>query len=386
MGGGTLEALSKSDVCDIMAINESTQENCGVEPLQKTALDALQKHLCCDAALFVIRSPGHWTRDFDRLAQRGLMEDFTPRYLAGPCADDPFAPFIRENPNWRFGVIASEKLVPREQWLKSRLCRELLLPAGVFHMLCMELVVDRKQAGLIGLFRSMKAGPFVDHDECKAALCTTAMAQALRRALDAEAESNRDRHLANAVSDATGVGIVVLDARLQVRFRTHAADVMLDQIAPCVVGPRTDVAPLPPDLQRLSTALRRRMLKSSFDQGPPLTQEIRISTARGVVLASITAVRLAGDTRYIISLRSEAARGCDKSKLVRIGLSPREAEVVMCVAAGLRNNDIAEHLFLSINTVQTHLRSVFAKLDVHNRAGLLSRVLCDAHRESASLS
>ena len=50
------------------------------------------------------------------------------------------------------------------------------------------------------------------------------------------------------------------------------------------------------------------------------------------------------------------------------GLSAREREVVALVAAGRTNPAIAAELFLSVKTVETHLRNVFGKLGVSSRA------------------
>jgi DNA-binding NarL/FixJ family response regulator len=49
-------------------------------------------------------------------------------------------------------------------------------------------------------------------------------------------------------------------------------------------------------------------------------------------------------------------------------LSAREAEVLVLVAKGLTNPQVAERLYLSPRTVGQHLRSVYRKLGVPSRA------------------
>src|SRR5262249_62219925 len=51
-------------------------------------------------------------------------------------------------------------------------------------------------------------------------------------------------------------------------------------------------------------------------------------------------------------------------------LSPREEEVVRCIALGLRNAEIAKTLSISSETVKTHLNSIFRKLGVRDRLEL----------------
>lgn len=48
-------------------------------------------------------------------------------------------------------------------------------------------------------------------------------------------------------------------------------------------------------------------------------------------------------------------------------LSEREMEVLQLVSQGLKNREIAERLFISENTVRTHLRNILDKLHVQNR-------------------
>lgn len=49
------------------------------------------------------------------------------------------------------------------------------------------------------------------------------------------------------------------------------------------------------------------------------------------------------------------------------GLSEREIEVLLLISKGLKNDEIAQKLFLSVSTVKTHTRNIFTKLDVRNR-------------------
>jgi len=51
-------------------------------------------------------------------------------------------------------------------------------------------------------------------------------------------------------------------------------------------------------------------------------------------------------------------------------LSEREKEIVAFVVRGMSNKDIAEKLFISANTVLTHRKNIFRKLDIHSVSGL----------------
>jgi two-component system nitrate/nitrite response regulator NarL len=66
-------------------------------------------------------------------------------------------------------------------------------------------------------------------------------------------------------------------------------------------------------------------------------------------------------------LRSPAA-ALRRSIDDREELTPRERAVLSYVAHGRTNREIADGLFIAETTVKTHLKSVFAKLDVRNRS------------------
>ena len=54
-------------------------------------------------------------------------------------------------------------------------------------------------------------------------------------------------------------------------------------------------------------------------------------------------------------------------------LSERELEVLQLIAIGLTNREIADRLYLSLNTVKVHARNIYGKLNVHSRTQAIMR-------------
>ncbi|GGB25007.1 helix-turn-helix transcriptional regulator [Puia dinghuensis] len=57
----------------------------------------------------------------------------------------------------------------------------------------------------------------------------------------------------------------------------------------------------------------------------------------------------------------------DEKQIALLGLSAREIEVLQGMAEGLSNQEIADRLFVSLNTIKTHTSRIFEKLDVRRR-------------------
>ncbi len=57
----------------------------------------------------------------------------------------------------------------------------------------------------------------------------------------------------------------------------------------------------------------------------------------------------------------------DNEKLSELSITPREHEILKLIADGMSNQEIADKLFVSINTVKTHSSRLFEKLEVKRR-------------------
>jgi len=57
----------------------------------------------------------------------------------------------------------------------------------------------------------------------------------------------------------------------------------------------------------------------------------------------------------------------NQDELNRLRLSTRELEVLQLIADGLSNQQIAQRLFVSLNTIKTHTSNLFLKMEVERR-------------------
>ena len=143
-------------------------------------------------------------------------------------------------------------------------------------------------------------------------------------------------------------GLVLDRGRPAVTARLHAASTRL----------RGELGTTPSPLIR---QLRRADERAVAERLPP--DELVSAHTEGSRLDLAQAVAYACRSR---GRRARPVSGWDS-------LTPTETEVVRLAADGLANRAIAEQLLIAPGTVRTHLRSIFGKLSVINRAQLAAR-------------
>ncbi len=77
--------------------------------------------------------------------------------------------------------------------------------------------------------------------------------------------------------------------------------------------------------------------------------------------------------KIIVEVQGKENWQVDEKMINELGISKREYEVLELIAKGHTNQEVADKLFVSPNTIKTHLANLFAKLDVNRRTQAIQR-------------
>jgi DNA-binding NarL/FixJ family response regulator len=148
----------------------------------------------------------------------------------------------------------------------------------------------------------------------------------------------------------------------------------------------TDI--LMPEMDGLEVAMR---LKDQFPdikvialsmngEGPLAEKMIEQAEVAGYVLKTTNKSELteaiesvyAGDTFYAKEILDELSSFRKiKQENESINLTIREIEIIQCIASDITNKQIADQLFISERTVETHRKNIFRKTNIHSAVGLV---------------
>jgi DNA-binding NarL/FixJ family response regulator len=97
----------------------------------------------------------------------------------------------------------------------------------------------------------------------------------------------------------------------------------------------------------------------------------------GYLHFSVSPEELVGSLEHLVHAPGAGDHARHATPRVHAGeeLSAREWEVLQLIAAGDSNQEIADDLFLSINTIKSYIRSGYAKIDVETRSQAVAWVL-----------
>jgi LuxR family maltose regulon positive regulatory protein len=130
-----------------------------------------------------------------------------------------------------------------------------------------------------------------------------------------------------------------------------------------LVAPEWDAA-LPFLAEALTMAEPEGLVRTFIDEGAPLAALLQRAAEQGIACPYAQRLLAAWEADV---LRKTGENAPSPPQPLIEPLSQRELEVLRLAAEGLTNLEIAQTLYVSINTVKTHLRNIYGKLGVTNR-------------------
>jgi len=243
---------------------------------------------------------------------------------------------------------------------QSLVWRELL---AAYDVVDMASLVFRDRFGCWGfldLWRVRPAEPFTQRDAEYLTAIVPPLTGALRRV---QAESF---HLTESRKVPGGPAVLVLSPDLHVRAQTPETDAYLRALVP----PTGDRRPIPAGAYNVGAQLRAS--EDGVDSHPP---RARVHLGQGIWLTLCAARIVAtGQPDADIAVTLEPTSINERMSLFSLahGLSRREAEIMAACARGTDTRGLAHELFISQNTIQDHLKSIFAKTGTRTRGELLA--------------
>ncbi len=125
--------------------------------------------------------------------------------------------------------------------------------------------------------------------------------------------------------------------------------------------------------EALATAQSEGLVRCFLDEGEPISQLVRELRKRLVTQGPVEQAGLSVEFLDRLQramngpVESRGGGGSEPESLQLDPLTEREKEIMSRLAMGYSNKQMAENLFISVYTVQYHLRNIYSKLGVNNR-------------------
>jgi LuxR family maltose regulon positive regulatory protein len=105
------------------------------------------------------------------------------------------------------------------------------------------------------------------------------------------------------------------------------------------------------------------------DEGEPMARLLRQAVARGIAPSYVNKLLAA----FGAPVSPPSQPPPQSAQALMEPLTERELEVLRFLTTHLSSTEIAEELFISVNTVRYHIKNIYGKLDVHRRTDAIQR-------------
>ena len=296
---------------------------------------------------------------------RPITLNINPRYVQSYLqyfhSTDIFHPRNTGRLCFKKKVISIEDLMTYKEYEGSEYYNDFLKHQELYHELAIALLDGERVVGAIGIFRPVRE-KFVAEDIHSLNSLAKYIARALRLNLSFE-KTLESKQMHEQCNQNSPYGIIVFSEETSIVYVNPRAEELVRAIS------GRDKSSVREFVQNITGAMGKHwphggskaLLSPSLEDYTVNIQPIIVGCDNAACFAlSIQENHIAKDPEHRVGNS--------------VGLSTRELEILNLVRRGLTNREIANELFVSPNTVKTHLQQIFRKMEVTNRTGLCHRI------------
>lgn len=286
--------------------------------------------------------------------------------------DDPVLDFVVRHQR----PIDSSRVVSADSWEGSG-ARSAIGAGGYGHSMEAPVLVSGLLFGTLNFARPLTRPGFSDQDLVSARLVSEQFGLATERALRFEESGHRTTALEHAL-DRIPQAVIVTDLDARVLFQNRSARNHWSS----AVAIEEDAYVCP---ESIGSAIRDAMSDFRLQGKRVFTRSVRDEASSQQAI--VKSYRLSDKDGTAVTLVFNCAESEGVHRLPAWDvLTKREQEIAQFVSEGLTTKQIAAKAFVSENTVKQHLKRVFAKTDVRNRAELVQMIWASGGRDAQSAS
>lgn len=381
--GQAMAALETNNLSDLIEVSENASACLRVDELQRETLCLLEKIFRTNKSSFFMADESGKRMVLDRFVTRNIKKDYIPAYAQYYCRLDPMPnginrPFVERL------VTTWDEFIPYKEFIHTEFYNDFYKPQNIFHEMAVHLKSGNRLIGAIGLNRPKDAEEFSSQEKLKAEVIAHILTGGLSRAILAEKLAKWKDMIDSFTQDLPYKGIMVLDGYLHLIYVSEETKKMMPMFSQGEEFDKRASLGLPEELLTACYKLLKNPRLGGSLGTKRQGEDVILESARKRIKACLRLIKSQeGVPLVIIYLDQKDPVFSSCECLGKDGLTRREVEVASLVCEGLRNNEIAERLFISEYTVINHLRAIYEKLGVKNRTSLIHRVI---HQEPPEIN
>ena len=284
-----------------------------------------------------------------RIAGKGVNEEFLTYYETRGRELDPLRGWITKNRS----PYQSQLLLGLEGW-KHHPVYQVVGTMGIDFAMQAPIVSGGEIIGTLNFGREVHEGAFTKIDLSAVSVVSNFLHMAISNALGRK-ELRQYQEKIFLSLDHVRQGVVITDSDCTVRYANQTARRLARRILDSE-SPAKQLSSLINEerQQRHTGTMKNKKLPGSFCPLP------------------------GSHLKQTLVLLNEPSSSLSQSSFGSL-LTRREFEVLQLVECGLHNQEIAERLFVSVNTIKRHLDNLYAKFNVNSRTELVTKAYQMTH-------